>query len=139
MAEFSGNYRESFENGYGFSMCIGMYDDGEINCAVFNTETGDLDYSTPVTGDTIRCKGVVEAAAIRNQVAQLPKRGLLRWYAVRYTLGGEPLVCVKWATSAEGACLLTELEEPIDRGCHLSLTGRESGYDTHHEAWADTL
>ena len=135
MAEFSGNYRESFENGYGFSMCIGMYDDGEINCAVFNTETGDLDYSTPVTGDTIRCKGVVEAAAIRNRVAQLPKRGTHRWYAVKYTCDGQPHQVIKWATDCDRACLDAEWKHLNDN--NVEPTGKLHGYDTEHEAMLD--
>lgn len=67
-------YVEHYENGYGMSVCIGMYADGELNVAVRCTETGELVYDTPVTCDTIRCADLDHLLLVREQIKALPKR-----------------------------------------------------------------
>lgn len=71
---YASAHQVNFENGYGASICIGMYAHGEFNVAVVDLATGELCYDTPVTNDTIRCSDFADMVATVERIKALPKR-----------------------------------------------------------------
>lgn len=72
--DYSAVHKVNFDNGYGASICIGMYDHGEFNVAVVDLTTDELCYDTEVTGDTVRCLSLEEVVRVVEQIKALPKR-----------------------------------------------------------------
>lgn len=71
---YAASHQVDFENGYGASICIGMYAHGEFNVAVVDLSTGDLCYDTTVTSDTVRCIDFADMVATVEMIKALPTR-----------------------------------------------------------------